>query len=181
MEKRLIVLGVTGGIAAYKSAELCSRLVQAGYPVQVVMTANARQLVAPRTFATLSHLPVIDSLWEVPDWRPEHVALAARAALLVVAPATANFLGKYANGIADDALTTLAIAFDGPVILAPAMNPVMWRHPAVRHNAELLRSRGVELVGPEEGHVACGEPGVGRMSSPEQIFAAIAARVPRES
>lgn len=178
MGGKMILLGVTGGIAAYKSAMLCSHLVQAGYEVQTVMSENATKLVGSRTFATLSHRPVVDSLWDTPDWRPEHVALAEAASLLVVAPATANFIGKYANGIADDALTTLAIAFPGPVVLAPAMNPRMWEHPAVRHNVQILRERGVRLVGPAAGHVACGLPGEGRMSEPDEIFSAVTALLP---
>jgi len=171
----LIVLGVTGGIAAYKSAELCSALVQSGEAVQVVMTANAQRFVAPLVFKTLSRRPVLTSLWEDPgEWRPEHVAYASQAKLFVVAPATANFLAKYAHGIADDALSTFAATYRGPVILAPAMNPAMWSHPACADNAALLRKRGVEFVGPVEGHVACGDAaGAGRMASVDEILAAI--------
>jgi phosphopantothenoylcysteine decarboxylase/phosphopantothenate--cysteine ligase len=166
----LVALGVSGGIAAYKAAELCSLLIKAGLEVQVVMTENAGRFVGEQTFLTLSRRPVITSLWEVPDWRPEHVALAAEAALLVIAPCTANVLGKLANGIADDALSTLAISIDKPPLLAPAMNPVMWKHPAVRHNVEILRQRGAHLIGPDSGRVACGEDGVGRMSEPAAIL-----------
>lgn len=169
-EKRVIALGVTGGIAAYKAAELCSRLVKAGFEVQVLMTENAEKFVTPLTFRTLSRRPVVRSLWEVPDWRPEHVALANEAELLVVAPATANFIAKLAHGIADDALTTFAATFNGRVVLAPAMNPEMWRHAACADNVELLKQRGVEFVGPECGHVACGADGPGRMAEPEKIL-----------
>ncbi len=169
----LVTLGVTGGIAAYKAAELCSMLRRNGFEVQVLMTDNATRFITPLTFRTLSQRPVVTSLWEVPEWRPEHVALADEAAFFVVAPATANFLAKYANGIADDALSTFAATFGGPVLLAPAMNPKMWAHPACRANVEVLRSRGVRFVGPESGRVACGEDGVGRMAEPGTIFETI--------
>ncbi len=173
MKKNVIVLGVTGGIAAYKCADLCSKLVQDRYDVQVVMTANATRFVTPLTFQTLSRRPVITSLWEAPDWKPEHVALADEAALFAVVPCSANFLGKYANGIADDALSTFAISCDCPVLLAPAMNPKMWQHPAVAANVEALKSRGVNFVGPAAGHVACGPDGAGRLAALEEIRAAI--------
>ncbi len=172
-ERRLIVLGVTGGIAAYKSAELCSSLIRNGFDVQVVMTVNATRFVTPLTFRTLSRRPVVESLWETPEWRPEHVALADAAALLAVAPATADFIAKFAHGIADDALTTFAATFGGPVLLAPAMNPAMWRHPACVANVAVLRERGVRMIGPESGRVACGPDGVGRMSEPAAILAAV--------
>jgi phosphopantothenoylcysteine decarboxylase/phosphopantothenate--cysteine ligase len=157
-----IVLGVTSSIAAYKAADLTSKLVQAGVDVHVVMTANAARLVQPQTFLTLSRNPVINDLWSVEDWRPEHIALADLAALMVVAPATANFLGKLAHGVADDALTTVALSHEGPMLVAPAMNPRMWRNPAVQENVRVLRSRGIHIIDPEPGHVACsgdGEPG----------------------
>ncbi len=170
MNPKLIALGVTGGIAAYKAAELCSLFFRSGFEVQVLMTENAARFVTPLTFRTLSRRPVVTSLWDVADWRPEHVALADEAALLAVAPATANFLAKFAGGIADDALTTFAATFDGPVLLAPAMNPKMWAHPACRSNVEILAGRGVHFAGPENGRVACGEAGTGRMAAPETIF-----------
>jgi len=174
-QEGLIVLGVTGGIAAYKAAELCSALVQHGESVQVIMTANAQRFVTPLVFRTLSQRPVLTSLWETPgEWRPEHVAFAAAAKLFVVAPATANFLAKYAHGIADDALSTFAATWQGATILAPAMNPAMWSHPACVANTAVLKERGVEFVGPVEGHVACGNaPGAGRLAPVEAILAAI--------
>ena len=172
MEKTVIALGVTGGIAAYKAADLCSRLAKK-YDVRVLMTENAARFVTPLTFKTLSRNPVVTSLWEEPEWRPEHVALADEADLFAVVPATANFLAKYAHGIADDALTTFAATYDGPVLLAPAMNPKMWAQPACADNVALLKSRGVSFCGPVSGHVACGADGVGRMAEPEQILAAI--------
>ncbi|MCF7855088.1 MAG: bifunctional phosphopantothenoylcysteine decarboxylase/phosphopantothenate--cysteine ligase CoaBC [Candidatus Pacebacteria bacterium] len=157
-----VVLGVSSSIAAYKAADLTSKLVQSGVDVHVVMTQNATNLVRPQTFRTLSQHPVITDLWSVPDWRPEHIALAELAQVLVIAPATANVLAKLANGIADDALTTFALAHEGPLIVAPAMNPRMWRNPAVRENCRRLQGRGVTIVAPESGRVACGtdtEPG----------------------
>jgi phosphopantothenoylcysteine synthetase/decarboxylase len=171
--QKVIALGVTGSIAAYKAADLVSRLVRNGHEVHVLMTAAARELVTERTFLTLSRNPVVVSLWDMPEWQPGHVELADRADLLVVAPATANFLGKYTHGIADDALTTYALAHEGPVLLAPAMNPRMWRHPATQANRVLLRKRGVRFVGPGSGHVACGDDGEGRMAEPADILVAI--------
>ncbi len=173
MGKSQVILGITGGIAAYKSASLCSMLVKSGIDTQVVMTENAARFVTPLTFRTLSRRPVITSLWDVPDWRPEHVALAETAGLLVIAPCTANMIGKLAHGIADDALSTVAISVRCPVLLAPAMNPEMWRNDAVRENIGILTGRGVHLAGPESGHVACGADGTGRMSEPDDIMGKI--------
>ena len=169
-DKPFITLGVTGGIAAYKAAEICSGLVKKGCEVQVVMTENATRFVTPLTFQTLSRRPVVTGLWESFDWRPEHVAAAEATELFVVAPCTANFLGKYAHGIADDALSTFAISMRCPALLAPAMNPAMWTHPAVADNVRILRERGVHFVGPDSGRVACGADGVGRMASPEAVL-----------
>jgi len=164
-----VVLGVTGSIAAYKSANLASLLVKSGVRVHVIMTAAAQKLVAPRTFLTISRNPVVTDLWESPDWKPEHIALADLADLLVVAPATANMLAKMANGIADDALSTFALSHSGPVLVAPAMNPVMWRHPATQANVAVLKSRGVFVAGPEPGALACGTVGEGRMVEPDNL------------
>ena len=170
MTEKCIVLGVTGGIAAYKAADLCSKLTQKSYDVHVIMTASAQELVTSRTFLTLSRNPVMTSLWEEPDWQPGHVALAERAALLVVAPCTANFIGKFTHGIADDALTTYALTHSGKILLAPAMNPRMWSNPAVQANVALLKKCGVEFIGPKAGHVACGDAGLGRMAEPGEIL-----------
>ncbi len=169
-KQQVVVLGVTGGIAAYKAAILCSGLIKAGFIVQVIMTDNAERFVTPLTFQTLSQRPVVRSLWGIQDWRPEHVALANEADLLAVVPATANFLAKLAHGIADDALTTFAATFNKRVIVAPAMNPEMWLHPACVENVRTLKKRGVEFVGPVSGHVACGTDGPGRMIEPEEIL-----------
>ena len=168
-EKKKIILGVTGGIAAYKSADLCSKLTAAGYDVHVIMTASAQQLITQRCFLTLSRNPVICSLWDVPEWKPEHIELSESADLCVIAPCTANFIGKYTHGIADDALTTTALAFTGTMLLAPAMNCRMWRSPAVQDNCAILRKRGVHFIGPEIGRLACGDEDVGRMSEVPQI------------
>ena len=178
-EAPVITLGVTGGIAAYKAADLCSKLTQKGFQLQVVMTANATKFVTPLTFQTLSRRPVITQLWEHADWKPEHVAVAQETKLFAVAPCTANFLAKYAHGIADDALSTFAISMHCPALLAPAMNPAMWSHPAVQDNVRTLQSRGVHFVGPAQGRVACGADGVGRMASVEEIFLAICELVHR--
>ena len=175
MEKLTVVLGVTGSIAAYKAADLCSRMVQEGLEVRVIMTESARKLVTEQTFMTISRNPVVTSLWDLPQWQPGHISLAAEADVLVVAPCTANFLGKYACGIADDALTTYALSHSGKVLLAPAMNPGMWRHPAVKDNVEILKSRGVMFAGPAYGRVACGEDGEGRMEEVGVILKCILA------
>ncbi len=168
-----VALGVTGSIGAYKAADLTSRLTQSGVDVHVVMTENATKLVQPQTFLTLSRNPVTTDLWHIPEWNPEHIALAERTDMLMVAPATANFLGKLAAGIADDALSTLALSHEGPVMVAPAMNPAMWAHPAVQENVETLQRRGVQFVGPAEGITACGTKGIGRMEEPDHILKAI--------
>jgi len=171
--KTTIALGVTGSIAAYKAADLCSKLVQNDFEVIVIMTEAATKLVTQQTFLTLSKNPVISDLWQIPTWQPGHIALSDRAAIFAVVPATANFIGKYANGIADDALTTYALSHTGKVILAPAMNPKMWKHPAVQSNVETLKKRGVQFAGPASGRVACGTDGEGRMESVSTILQAI--------
>ena len=168
----VIVLGVTGSIAAYKAAEITSRLVQAGAEVHVIMTAAAQKLICPQTFLTLSRNPVVTDLWEMPDWQPGHIALALRASTLLVAPATANIIAKMAHGIADDALSTYFLSHTGRVIVAPAMNPRMWHNPATQDNCQILNSRCVRFVGPASGHVACGENGQGRLAPIEDIVAA---------
>jgi len=174
LKGREVLVGVTGGIAAYKTAALVSALVQAGAGVSVVMTENATRFVAPLVFQTLTGRPVHTNLFASAEvYRAEHIALADRAEAAVVAPATANCLAKLAHGLADDLLSTVLLAVDAPVILAPAMNARMWAHPAVRANVETLRSRGVRLVGPAEGRLACGTTGPGRMAEPEEILAVL--------
>ena len=169
-----IVLGVTGGIAAYKSAELVSRLRHLGAHVHVIMTSNATEFVAPLTFQTLSANQVVTDTFQAPEyWNVKHVALAKLADVFVIAPATANIIAKMAAGIADDMLSTTVLATKAPILLAPAMNTGMWTAAATQHNTEILQSRGVHFVGPDSGLLACGDEGAGRMSEPEAIIDAI--------
>lgn len=171
---RHIVLGVTGGIAAYKSAEIVSRLRHLGAEVDVIMTRNATEFIAPMTFQTLSARPVAVDTFRTPEtWEVEHIALAQRAEIFVIAPATANILAKMACGIADDMLSTTVLATKAPVLVAPAMNTGMWTAEATKRNVETLRQRGVHFVGPGSGMLACGDVGAGRMSEPEEIVAAM--------
>jgi phosphopantothenoylcysteine decarboxylase / phosphopantothenate---cysteine ligase len=176
-----ITLGVTGGVAAYKAAELVRRLQQDDFSVQVVMTRGAREFVTPLTFAALSGQKVITDLFAGPeasgdahlDSAIEHIAVAQRTDLLLVAPATADILAKFAQGIADDFLTTLYLATTAQVVVAPAMNVNMWNHAATQANLDVLRSRGVHVVNPDEGYLACGMVGAGRLAGQEQIVAAV--------
>ncbi|HHN46590.1 MAG TPA: hypothetical protein ENN09_04035 [Planctomycetes bacterium] len=172
---RGVVLGVTGGIAAYKAAGLASMLIAQGMSVRVVMTENAAKFVAPLTFETLTGGPVHVGQFS-PRASMEHISLARFARVLLVAPATANFIGKYASGIADDLLTTTALTVSCPVVIAPAMNGAMWRHPAVQENVRRLRGRGVEIVGPVEGRLACGDVDVGRLA-PEGEIAQVVVKI----
>jgi len=175
LDGRDVLVGVTGGIAAYKAAYLVSALVQAGARATVVMTEAAERFVGAVTFRALSGRPVYDDLWTWPeDDRSTHIALADLADVAVVAPATANLLAKMAHGLADDLLSTLLVALDAPVLIAPAMNERMWRSAAVQANVATLRDRGVHFVGPEEGRLACGAEGPGRMAEPAAILAAVA-------
>ena len=170
-----MLIGVTGGIAAYKTAALVSQLVQAGAGVTVIMTRSATRLVAPKTFEALSGRPVELRVFGV--GAHPHIEAAQRADLLCIAPATANIMAKAACGLADDLLSTVLLAFDGPVLMAPAMNSVMWRKPAVQRNLAQLRADGVFMIEPGEGHLSCGMYGPGRMAEPETIFKAIAERL----
>jgi phosphopantothenoylcysteine decarboxylase/phosphopantothenate--cysteine ligase len=180
LQGREILVGVTGGIAAYKAADLVSRLVEEGAAVSVVMTEHATRFVGPLTFQALSRRPVYTDLFAEGAYDTDHIALADRAEAAVVAPATANVIGKLAAGIADDLLSTVFLALRVPVILAPAMNEAMWNHPAVQANVETLRRRDVRFVGPEEGRLACGTEGPGRMAEPESILAEIVAVLGRK-
>jgi phosphopantothenoylcysteine decarboxylase/phosphopantothenate--cysteine ligase len=173
MQGREIVIGVTGGIAAYKTAALVSQLVQAGAGVSVVLSRAAEEFVGQATFAALTGRPVHTQVFSRDEPLGAHITLAAKAELLCVAPATANFLAKAACGLADDLLTTLYLAFTGPVILVPAMNCEMWDKRAVQRNVAQLRSDGVLFVDPEEGWLSCRTRGVGRMAAPDKIYAAI--------
>src|SRR5712672_3174996 len=176
-----ITLGVTGGVAAYKAAELVRRLQQDAFTVQVVMTRGAREFITPLTFAALSGQKVITDLFAESGGEAnlesaiEHIAVAQRTDLLLVAPATADVLAKFAQGIANDFLTTLYLATTAPVIVAPAMNVNMWEHPATRANIETLRARGVRVVSPDEGYLACGMTGKGRLAGVEAIAQAVMA------
>lgn len=174
MHGREIVVGVTGGVAAYKTAALVSRLVQAGAGVTVVTTAAAEQFVGPATFAALTGRPVVREVFDAAA-HPlgAHIDLAAQAQAMCIAPATANFLAKAACGLADDLLSTLYLAFPGPVLVAPAMNSAMWEKPAVQRNVKQLHDDGVRIIDPEEGWLSCRVKGVGRMAHPDRIFAAI--------
>ncbi len=180
-----IVLGVTGSIAAYKAAELASRLVKRGHDVHAVLTRAAASLVTPATFHPLTGNPVQVEVFDpahaiTSEYRVEHVGLADTADAIAIAPATANVIAKIAAGIADDFLTTLVLAYPGPLVVAPAMNDNMYCHPAVRRNIETLRSFGVRFVDPESGDLACGRTGIGRLADLDRIIAAIeeAARAP---
>ncbi len=168
--KKHILLGVGGGIAAYKSAALCSLLVKQGHDVQVLMTENATKFVQPLTFQSLSRNPVVTSTFHEPNPAEiAHVAMADRADLYVIAPATANLIGKLANGIADDMVTTTALVCQAPLLIAPAMNVHMYAHPAVQANLEILRQRGAIVIDPGSGPLACGYTGKGRLAEPEEI------------
>ena len=163
-KKPCIVLGVTGGIAVYKACELLRLLQKRGIDVFVVMTQNACRFVAPLTFETLSGHPVAVDTFDRPQtWEVEHIALAKRADLFLIAPATANIMGKMACGIADDMLSTTVMATRAPVLVAPAMNTGMWENAAVQQNVKTLRARGVEIVAPVSGHLACGDNGAGKL------------------
>ena len=175
MTGREILIGVSGGIAAYKTAALVSRLAQAGAAVTVVMTRSATKLVGPKTFEALSGRPVLTRVFD--RGAHPHIEIAARAELLCVAPATANILAKTACGLADDLLSTIYLAFEGPVLMAPAMNVKMWAKPSVQRNVARLREDGVVMIDPDEGHLSCGTVGTGRMAEPETIFQAIAERL----
>lgn len=177
MRKRQVrvVLGVTGSIAAYKAAELVRLMVGRGWDVTVIMTRSATRLVAPLTFQTLSRNPVCVEMFEQDgEWKPEHIALAGKGDVLIVAPCTANMIGKLANGIADDLLSCVGMAAACPLLLAPAMNERMWDHPATRANVKTLRERGVKILDVGEGDLACGYSGRGRMMDPEKIVEAAA-------
>ena len=168
---RTIILGVTGGIAIHKSLDVASQLVKSDASVHVVMTENATRLVQPLQFQVISRNPVLLDLFDVgTDWKPPHIDLADRADLLIIVPATANIIGKLANGIADDALSTVAVSVHCPVLLAPAMNGHMWQNPLVRRNIDTLKTHGFHFIEPASGDLACGYEGVGRLNTVEMIL-----------
>ena len=170
MSGRVVVLGVTGSIAAYKAADIASRLTKEGIEVHVVMTRAAERFITPLTLQTLSrHEVVTSAAADRPDWRPVHIALADKASLLLIAPASANVLAELAHGLAGHPLTEIALATRAPLLLAPAMNGNMWQHAATQHNIITLKTRGAQLIGPAEGLLACGYEGIGRMAEPVEI------------
>ena len=167
-----IVLGVTGSIAAHRAADLASQLTKQGCAVHVVMTADAQRFITPLPFKTLSRHPVVTDLYDEEEgWKPAHIRLADEADLLLVAPATANIIAKLAHGLANDALSCIALALNpkAKVLIAPAMNGKMWLHPATRRNVATLKSRGANFIGPEKGMLSCGYEGLGRLWPVEEI------------
>jgi phosphopantothenoylcysteine decarboxylase len=181
MSKKNILLCVGGSIACYKAADIASRLTQSGHNVSVLMTAAATEFVSPLTFQTLSRNPVTTGIFdEKESWHPSHIALADSADLLLVAPATANLIAKLACGIADDAITSIALASLAPLLIAPAMNGKMWLHPATQENVTRLKTRGAKFIGPAEGLLACGYEGIGRLWEPQFICDAAAAALADE-
>jgi phosphopantothenoylcysteine decarboxylase len=170
VKSKTIILGVTGSIAAYKAAEIASQLVKQKFSVHVILTSDATHFVTPLTLKTLTRNPVVTSLYdEELGGRPTHIELADMADLLLIAPATANILAKLAHGIADDALTAIALATRAPILVAPAMNGKMWEHPATQENVQVLKKRKVHFIGPEAGMLACGYEGLGRLWEPSDI------------
>ncbi|MFT4588601.1 MAG: phosphopantothenoylcysteine decarboxylase [Candidatus Binatia bacterium] len=170
--QKMIVLGVTGSIAAHKAADLASQLTKEECDVNVVMTSDAQKFISPLPFKTLTRNPVITDLYDEEEgWKPAHIRLADEASLLLVAPATANTIAKLALGLANDALTCIALALNpnAKILIAPAMNGKMWLHPATQANVETLRQRGVEFIGPDEGMLSCGYEGKGRLFPIEDI------------
>ena len=181
MSGKRILLGVTGGIAAYKSPDIVRRLIERGAEVQVVMTAGAREFVAPLTFQAVSGREVRTDLWdETAERAMSHIELARWAELILVAPATADFLAHLTHGMADNLLSTVCLASSAPVAVAPAMNRLMWSNAATQANVATLRTRGVQVLGPDSGSQACGETGEGRMMEPADIAAAAFALLPAE-
>lgn len=169
-----ILIGVAGGVAAYKTATVVSRLVQTGHGVTVVMTKSAQQFIGAATFHALTGRPVfVESFDQSQHPLGPHIELARRADVMCVAPATANLLAKTAHGLADDLLSTLLLSFNGPVLFAPAMNCEMWEKPAVQRNVKTLQADGVTMIGPGEGWLSCRQVGAGRMSEAEEIVEAI--------
>lgn len=172
LDNKNVLLGVTGGVAAYKAVALASQLTATGAKVKTIMTANACELVRPKSFEAVTGSEVFTNLWSCPqEHKIGHISLAEWADVIVVAPATANIIAKIANGICDDLLSTLLCAgFQKPVLLAPAMNNLMWENPAVKRNVKTVRDMKFEIIGPAEGRLACGTGATGRMSEPQDIL-----------
>ena len=170
LEGKKIALGVTGSIAAYKAAEIVSLLVKEGAEVQVLMTEEAEKFITPLTLKTLSRRPVLRGLWDdAASWKPGHIDIASWADFYLIAPATAHIIGCFARGLAPEALSCVYLATRAPVIIAPAMNVNMLTHPATQENLEILRKRGHIIVEPEEGLLACGDSGKGKLAAPAKI------------
>ncbi|MCJ7746012.1 MAG: bifunctional phosphopantothenoylcysteine decarboxylase/phosphopantothenate--cysteine ligase CoaBC [Actinobacteria bacterium] len=176
-----VLIGVTGGIAAYKVAELARMLVRGGISVKVIMTSAGQQFVTPLTFRTITGNPVATSMWSDPASPLPHISLSEEADLILVAPATANVIAKYAKGVADDLLSTTLLAARGTVIIAPAMNTRMYLHPSTQENIAALRKRGVVIVEPGEGELACGDEGIGRMAEPSEVMEVLERELRRTS
>lgn len=171
-DMKSVLLGISGSIAAYKAADITSQLSKAGYSVTCLMTSAAQEFITPLTLQTLSKNPVVTGLFdEKESWRPTHIRLADEAALFLLAPATANTLANLALGLAHDILGAIALATRAPIVIAPAMNGKMWLHPATQQHVTTLKNRGVIFIEPEEGMLACGYEGVGRLATVESIVA----------
>ncbi len=173
-----IVLGVTGSIAAHKAADLASLLTKQKFTVRVVMTADAQKFITPLPFKTLTRQPVMTDLYDEDEgWKPTHIELADSADILLIAPATANVIAKLAHGLADDALSCIALALNpkAKLLIAPAMNGKMWLHPATQENVKTLKKRGAEFIGPDQGMLSCGYEGIGRLWPVEKIAGRVAA------
>lgn len=179
LEHKTVLLGVSGGIAAYKACDLASQLRRNGADVHAILTQNAQHFVTPLSLQTMTRNPVHSTQFDVTnEWRPEHIDLAKKADLVLIAPATADIIAKLATGICDDLLTTMVLASRAKIMLAPAMNPIMYEHPATQHNLSILQNRyGYEVIPPDTGEVACGDFGAGKMASLETILATVAARL----
>lgn len=176
-----ILLAVAGSVAAYKAADLCSQLVQGGHRVTAVLTRSAERFIGVTTFEALTGRPVYTSQWLAREhYRGEHIGLAARAEVYLVAPCSADLLGKFAGGLADDLASLLALTIECPMLVAPAMNRAMWQKPAVQRNVAQLRDDGVQFIGPEEGWQSCRAVGIGRMAEPTAIVEALVARLAEE-
>lgn len=172
-----VLLGVSGGIAAYKAVDLACKLTAAGASVKTIMTENACRFIGAKSFEAVTGMEVFTSMWDgAQEYQIGHISLAEWADIIAVAPATANIIGKIANGICDDLLSTVLCAcWQKPVLIMPAMNEKMWNNPAVQKNVESIRQMGLKIIGPQKGRLACGAEGLGRMSEPQEILAAITA------
>ena len=177
MSAPIIILGVTGSIAAYKAADLASLLVKGGAEVHVVMSRHACDFITPLTMQTMSRNPVVTCAADAQaNWKPGHIDLADRATLLLIAPATANVIAELAHGLAGHPLAEIALATRAPLLIAPAMNGKMWEHPSTQANVALLKSRGAEFIGPEAGILACGYEGLGRLAAVTEIASRVLAK-----